>query len=118
MSRRVVFLAAIIYLAMVFTPSAFKPTTLSALARAEKEPVVEVTGRVRLVGSAPFPELVITGNNMEWYVAKEDESKLFDFQQRIVTVEGIETVTKLTFANGLPAGERRTLKKIKIISVQ
>ena len=77
-----------------------------------------MTGRVRLVGSAPMSDLVITGHDMEWYVAKDEEYKLRDLQQRIVSVEGSETVQKLTFASGLPAGERRTLKNIKIISVQ
>ena len=63
-------------------------------------------------------ELVITGSDKEWYVAKEDEHKLIELQHRIVTVEGTETVTRLNFANGFPAGERRTLKNIKIVSVQ
>ena len=91
---------------------------LSAWGRREKGNVVELTGVVRLVGSALMPELVISGRDMEWYVAKEEQHKLWDFQHRMVTVEGTETVMALTFANGLPAGERRTLKKIKIISVQ
>ena len=80
--------------------------------------VVQVSGRVRLVGSDPFPDLVITGPGREWYIDKGDEHKLRDLQQRIVTVEGAETVKELTFANGSPAGERRTLKNIRIISVE
>jgi len=85
-------------------------------AQEEKGTLVRVSGRVRLVGSAPVTELVITGPDKEWYIAKEDEYKLRDLQQQIVTVEGIETVEKLTFASGLPAGERRTLKNIKLIT--
>jgi len=92
-------------------------TALPALGRREGT-VVEVTGTVRLVGNAPFYELVITGEEHEWYVAKEDQQKLWDLQQRVVTVEGSETVTRLTFVNGFSAGERRTLKDIKIISVE
>ena len=84
----------------------------------EKDAVVQVSGRVRLVGSGALPELVISGPGAEWYVEKGEEHKLMDLQQRNVTVEGIETVKALRFANGSPAGERRTLKKIKIISVE
>ena len=84
----------------------------------EKDPVVEVTGKVRLVGSGAYPELVINGPEKEWYVARDEEHKLKDLQQRTVTVKGNETVVTLTYASGLPAGEKRTLKNIKIISVQ
>ena len=84
----------------------------------EEDTVVRVTGIVRMVGSGFMPEIVITGSEMEWYIEKEEEDKLRDLQYRTVTVEGIETVTNLIFGNGLPAGERRTLKKIKIISIE
>ena len=80
--------------------------------------VVRVSGRVRLVGSGPLPELVITGPDREWYVAKEDEPKLRDLQHRTVTVEGDETVTEMRFANGMSAGQRYTLKNIKIIAIE
>jgi hypothetical protein len=79
---------------------------------------VQVTGRVRLVGGGPIPEIVITGQDREWYVSREDEHLLKELQHRTLTVEGFETVVELRFANGLPAGQRRTLKDIKIISVE
>ena len=78
---------------------------------------VQVSGVVRLIGSGPIPELVITGPDREWHIPKEEEHKLQNMQHLTVTVEGEETVTALTFANGIPAGERRTLKNIKVISV-
>ena len=34
----------------------------------EENPLVQVTGRVRLVGNEPFTELVITGENRDWYI--------------------------------------------------
>ena len=83
----------------------------------DKGTVIQVSGRVRLVGNNPFPELVITGDRAEWYIGKNDEYKLKDLQHRTVTVEGLETIEKFTFANGLPAGERRILKSINIIRV-
>ena len=78
----------------------------------------EVTGIVRLIGSGPAPELVITGLNGEWYIDREEEYKLKDLQQQTVTVIGEETIKALKFANGLSAGERRTLKNITIIAAQ
>lgn len=95
--------------------------SLSAFGAKEKDsgrvPVVQVTGIVRLVGSANFPELLIDNSQMSWYIAKDETDKLYDFQHRTVTVEGEETVRELKFANGMSAGIRRDLKNIKIISV-
>jgi hypothetical protein len=83
----------------------------------KKETVIQVTGTVRLVGTDLFPEIVITGSENEWYVVKDEMGKLHDFQHRTVVVEGVETVKEMTFASGIPAGTRRELKKIKVISV-
>ena len=91
---------------------------LQAGAGKEKSPVVRVTGIVRLVGSSPVSEIVITGESDQWYIAREEAHKLMDLQHRIVTIQGAETVKEMTLANGTPAGERRTISKIKIISVQ
>jgi len=84
----------------------------------EKEPVVQVTGKVRLIGTGTKPELVIRGQDHEWYIDREDRQKLMELQHRTVTVEGNESVMTLKLANGMSAGERRTLKNIKIILVE
>jgi len=83
-----------------------------------KKNVVQVSGTVRLVGTSLFPEIVITGSDKEWYVEKEEMSKLRDLQHRKVTVEGEETVVEMQFASGISAGVRRTLSNIKIISIE
>jgi hypothetical protein len=93
------------------------PMMVSAFGNKEKENVVQATGVVRLVGTSLFPEIVITGFDKEWYIEKNEMDKLHDLQHRTVTVEGVETTRELTFASGIPAGTRRELKKIKIISV-
>ena len=90
-----------------------------SLDETEAEPLlVVVSGIVRLVGNSPFSEIVITGEGRDWYIAREEESKLFDLQQETITVQGFETVRELKFASGISAGERRTLKDIEIISVE
>ena len=85
----------------------------------EKDTIIEVTGIVRLVRGmlGPSPEFVITGPDHEWYVPRQEEHKLKDLQHQTVTVKGTETVVNLTFANGMPAGERRTLTNIKILAI-
>jgi len=81
--------------------------------------IVQITGVVRLTGPALFTELIISDNEEQvWYIVKEEYEKLRDLQQSIVTVEAEETVTELQFANGMPAGIRRELRNIRIISVK
>ncbi|MCL2442329.1 MAG: hypothetical protein FWD13_02555 [Treponema sp.] len=80
-------------------------------------PIVRVTGIVRLVGSEPLYELVISGTEKEWYVARNEMYKLHDLQHRTVTVAGEETVIELRFANGRPAGTRRELRNIVILEI-
>ncbi|MDR0451162.1 MAG: hypothetical protein LBH26_07835 [Treponema sp.] len=80
----------------------------------DTETRIRISGRVRLVGGGPFPRMVISGEGREWYIDQEEESKLLDFQQRLVTVEGTESYTDLSYANGLPAGRLYTLRDIEL----
>ncbi|GHV90921.1 hypothetical protein AGMMS50268_14240 [Spirochaetia bacterium] len=84
-------------------------------AKSEAIRPVRVTGRVRLTGSGPGQELVITGTDREWRINKEDQNKLWDLQQQTVTVEGRETSKEMKFANGTSAGTWYFLENIKII---
>jgi len=106
------------FLALLFVCFA---ASLSAFGVKEKDSgkaqVIKVTGVVRLVGTANFPELLIENSQGVWYIARDEMNKLHDYQYRTVTVEGGETVTELKFGNGMSAGTRRDLKNIKIISV-
>ncbi|MCL2175625.1 MAG: hypothetical protein FWB73_06245 [Treponema sp.] len=79
---------------------------------------VQVTGVVRLVGPSLFSEIVISGMEYMWYIVKEEKNKLHDLQHRTVTVEGVESVRELKFANGRSAGIRRELRNIKIINIE
>ena len=81
-------------------------------------PIVQVTGLVRLVGNEPFTELVISTEDNGWFIESSERYKLNNLQHRTVTVTGIENVIELTFASGVPAGERRTLRNIEIIKVK
>jgi hypothetical protein len=77
---------------------------------------VQVSGRVRLTGSAPLYNLLITNEDREWYIDPDDQQKLWLLQQQLVTVTAKEYYSDLFFANGAPAGRQYFLKDIKIIT--
>jgi len=108
----------------LFTIGLFLMATALLAARGNKEkfeealvPVVQVAGSVRMVGNEPFTELIISNSQNAWYIAREERAKLKDLQHRVVTVEGEEIVSDIKFANGLPAGQRRELRNIRIIAI-
>ena len=76
---------------------------------------VRVRGRVRLVGSEPFPEIHISDENgVDWYLERREGRALLPYQQRIITVEGEAHTLELILANGEYAGVRRILRNIRI----
>jgi hypothetical protein len=77
---------------------------------------VEVSGRVRMVGSVPMVSLVITGESREWYIDSEEQEKFISLQHQVVTVRASEYYQDMVFANGRPAGRFYYLKNIVIIS--
>ncbi|MDR2597188.1 MAG: hypothetical protein LBC76_07710 [Treponema sp.] len=111
------FLLLTLFLCLAASLSAFGAKEKDSGKDAPAVTVIQVTGIVRLVGNANFPELLIENSQASWYIVKDEMNKLYDLQHRTVTVEGEETVRELKFGNGLPAGTRRDLKNIKIISV-
>jgi hypothetical protein len=81
----------------------------------EKPETIRVSGVVRLVGSSPGTELLLSNESREWYIEAKDRDKLWNFQQRSVVVEGEEKIELLRLADGRPGGERRYLLNIRII---
>jgi len=77
---------------------------------------VEVSGRVRMVGSSPMTSLVISGESREWHVEQEEQGKLMDLQQQTVTVKAKEYYHDIVFASGVSGGRRYFLKDITVIS--
>jgi hypothetical protein len=77
---------------------------------------VTVSGRVRLTGTALFPQLIITdAENRDWYIDEADRSKLADLEQRGVIVRGKAFVQDMILANGKSAGLRYTLRDISVL---
>ena len=79
---------------------------------------VEVSGRVRLVGSEPFPDLVLTDEgDQTWYINSEDRKTLSPYEQRTVTIRGTVELTEMVLANGRSLCSRRTLSGITLVKV-
>ena len=79
--------------------------------------IVQISGVVRLVGTANFPELVITNSDGDWHISADETYKLHDLQQQRVTVEGEATVTERKSTSGIFNMKRRSLKNVRIITV-
>ena len=82
---------------------------------AEKPPKIEISGKVRLVGSGPLPSLVISGEDREWYIDPKEEKKLIDLQHQTVTVKGREYYADLVFADGSSGGRQYYLRDITVV---
>jgi hypothetical protein len=81
--------------------------------------VLRVTGRVRLVGSIPFPRLVVTDDEgHDWYVEGDDRKLIEQYQQQTVTIEGTAVYEDIILANGEKAGVRSFLRNIRFIRAE
>jgi hypothetical protein len=78
-----------------------------------QDPFVEVTGIVHLVGSEPFPELVITDDeDNNWYIDNNDRKTLSRFVQERVTVRGTVRSQDMILANNQYVGTRKILSDL------
>jgi hypothetical protein len=77
---------------------------------------VEVSGRVRLVGSASFPELVLTDKrDRDWYIDGASRKVLEAYEQRVVTVRGTLVLQKMILADGRVLETRRILTDLSLV---
>jgi hypothetical protein len=79
---------------------------------------IRVSGRVRLTGSSRQTNLVITGEQGEWYAGPQDQDKLMALQQRFVTVEGLLEVQEFSLLGGKRVSKRLILSDITVIHVE
>ena len=78
---------------------------------------VEVTGRVRLVGTSRFPLLVITSGERDFFIDDDEHEKLMALQQQVVTVKAQKHTYEVFLANGLFSRRHYVLKNIVIVRV-
>jgi hypothetical protein len=80
--------------------------------------VLRVTGTVRLVGSMPFPRLVLSDSEgSDWYVEGNDRDLIEPYQQQRLTIEGTAVYEDIILANGEKTGVRGFLRNIRLIAV-
>ena len=70
---------------------------------------IELTGVLRLIGSAPHYEFVVTSGGVDHYIQADAEEKkpLFSHQGKKVKVKGIMTVRKNIYPNPVYNHEKR-----------
>jgi len=90
---------------------------LFALGSGGQPSEVEVTGRVRLVGTSRFPTLVISGEERDWFIADEERERLMALQQQVVTVRAQKHTYEVFFANGLVSHRHYVLRDTVIVRV-
>ena len=100
----------------IFICFLFLPCILFAFGRKEKSKttevvsgqVVEIVGKVRLVGNMPFFDIVITDHNDEdWFIFDENDKKIFqNYDQQTVTVRAQTEFTEM----------RKYLKNITLLT--
>ncbi|MDR0527281.1 MAG: hypothetical protein LBG79_05655 [Spirochaetaceae bacterium] len=77
---------------------------------------VEVAGIVRITGSTPFTEVIITDSeNNDWYIEARDAKKLHPFQHTEIRVRGTVRLTEILLANNKSLGIRRSLSKVEVL---
>lgn len=77
---------------------------------------VEVSGRVRRVGSQLFSDLVVTdaaGN--DWYIVSADDAALRRLEQEQATVRGTLHLRDMVLADGRQLGARRELTDVVVV---
>ncbi|ULQ60559.1 hypothetical protein K7I13_04520 [Brucepastera parasyntrophica] len=78
--------------------------------------VVEITGRIRLVGNEPFPQLVLTDmDSNDWFISDESRKLLAGYEQQTVSVRGRVELLEMKLANGSVVGTRRILADITVL---
>ncbi|MCL2092771.1 MAG: hypothetical protein FWH12_01130 [Treponema sp.] len=77
---------------------------------------IEVTGLVRLVGSHPFYQIVVSGQGAEWMVPNEERGLLMDLQHRTVTLRGEELIMQSPPSDN-PYQIRLTLRHLRNITI-
>jgi hypothetical protein len=78
--------------------------------------LLEITGRLSLRGSEPFPDLVLTDDEgHEWYLLREDRRLISGYEGRLVTVRGRLELREMILVNGQNQGTRRVLSEIVLI---
>ncbi|GMO62676.1 MAG: hypothetical protein Ta2A_09490 [Treponemataceae bacterium] len=85
--------------------------------RAKGAQKITVTGAVRLVGSAPFYDVVITDSaGKDWFIESSEQKQFEQFQQQKITVQASVEYIDMVLADGKFLGQRAIIKNVKLKS--
>ena len=77
---------------------------------------IKVSGRVRLVGSEPFSEMIITDRKgRDWHIAPESRGSLANKEQQTVRVRGRVEIKEMIMADGRLLGYRVILHDVRLL---
>ncbi len=78
---------------------------------------VVITGRVRLVGSDPFPRYVVTeAGKYDWYIPNAEDRKVISgFEQQTLTIRGTVVLREVILVNGRRIGTEHSLKSVSLV---
>jgi hypothetical protein len=94
-------------------------TDRQSIGAGPEEERITLRGMVRSVGSAPFQDIVISGENGDdWYIEGPEGKPLAPYQYRTVIVEGTAESRELFLADGAYIGVRKTLRNVTIIEIE
>lgn len=77
---------------------------------------VELSGKIRLVGSEAANSLVLTdAADKDWYVDEPERGLLAGKEQRSVKLSAVVRLDEVKFANGKRLDDKRVLTSIKVL---
>jgi hypothetical protein len=92
-----------------------EPAENSNAAASFPEGIIQVRGKVRLVGSMPLSSLVISDSaGQDWYVEGAGRNRIAGYEQQSITVEGRAEYRDIILANGEKIGVQRFLRDITV----
>jgi hypothetical protein len=77
---------------------------------------IEISGIVRLIGSGPGMELVISDEANQWHTEAAEQSKLRNLQQRTVTVKAKTYTTEIIYSGDIKI-VKRYLRDITVLPI-
>jgi hypothetical protein len=77
---------------------------------------VELSGQIRLLGSEPFPDLVLTDpEGRDWYMERQYRQILQSYEHQMVSIRGKVELRDMVLANGYSLGIRRFLSDVELV---
>jgi hypothetical protein len=71
-----------------------------------------------MVGSGVRPEALISADDGEWYINRNEQAPFVKLQQQWVRAEGTAAFWDMILADGTSLGTRRILRDVRLLAVE